>query len=33
MVLDLFSGAQREPAGCVIKVGVAQLESKISTPS
>lgn len=26
MVLDLFSGAQREPAGCVIKVGVAQLE-------
>ena len=26
MVLDLFSGAQREPAGCVVKVGVAQLE-------
>jgi phage protein D len=26
MVLDLVSGAQREPAGCVIKVGVAQLE-------
>jgi hypothetical protein len=25
-MLDLFSGAQREPAGCVIKVGVAQLE-------
>lgn len=26
MVLDLFSGAQREPAGCVVKVGIAQLE-------
>jgi len=26
MVLDLFSGAQREPAGCVIKIGVAKLE-------
>jgi phage protein D len=26
MGLDLFSGAQREPAGCVIKVGVAELE-------
>lgn len=26
MFLDLLSGAQREPAGCVIKVGVAKLE-------
>jgi hypothetical protein len=26
MLLDLLSGAQREPAGCVIKVGVAKLE-------
>jgi phage protein D len=26
MLLDLFSGAQRDPAGCVVKVGVAQLE-------
>jgi phage protein D len=25
-LLDLFSGAQREPAGCVVKVGVAQFE-------
>src|SRR5688572_14115731 len=26
MLLDLLFGAQREPAGCVIKVGVAKLE-------
>jgi hypothetical protein len=26
MLLDLFSGAQRDPAGCVVKVGVAQFE-------
>jgi phage protein D len=26
MLLDLFSGAQRDPAGCVVKVGVAKLE-------